>query len=112
MWQWDRSELVDVRVAGAQYLLVGFAEFFVEFLAWASAGDLDWDVDSNLVARQADHALRQVHDPNRLSHVQHEYLAASRQHRRLQDKLDCLCDAHEEPGHPGVGDRDGATVCD
>ncbi len=32
-----------------------------------------------------------------------------RQHRRLEHELDRLLDAHEEPGHAGVGDRDRPT---
>src|SRR5271165_2574791 len=41
LWKWDRSEPVDVRVSGAQHLLVGLAELFVEFFTRASARDLD-----------------------------------------------------------------------
>ncbi len=87
----------------------GLCELLVELLARAAADHADGDLGALLVARQADHALGQVEDPHRLAHLQHEDLAALGEHRGLEHELDGLLDAHEEPGHAGVGDGDRPT---
>ncbi len=96
-----------------EHLLVGGAQHLVELLPGPHADDLDGDVDPDLVAGQPDHPLGQVEDADGLAHLQHEDLAAPvGQHRRLEHQLHRLLDAHEEPGHPGVGDRDRAAAGD
>jgi hypothetical protein len=63
-------------------------------------------------SRQRDHVARQLGDPDRLAHVEHEHLAAAGHGAGLEDELGRLGDRHEEAGDLGVGDRDRAAAAD
>ena len=54
----------------------------LKLLARARADDLDRDVALGLVSREPDHVARQVHDPHRLAHLEHEHLSRARRRGR------------------------------
>ena len=108
----DRDQPVDVGVAGLEDRLIRCAQHLVELLPRTYPDDLDGDVGSHLAAREPDHPLGQVDDADGYPHLQHEDLPTLGQGRGLQHQLHRLLDAHEEPGHPGIGHRDRATLGD
>ena len=67
------------------------------------------DIGARVQAREPDHALGQFEDGQRLPHLQHVDVALLSQHPGLQDQLDRLLHAHEEPGHVGIGDGHRST---
>ena len=60
-------------------------------------------------ARQADQVAREVGDPHRLAHVEHEDLAAAAHRAGLQHELRGLRDRHEVARDLGMGDGDRAA---
>ena len=102
----------DRGMQGRAGALLRIAKVLRQLLAGPGAREPDRDLAADDVARQPDHALGQIEDAHRLAHVEHEDLAAFGENRRLQHELDRLVDAHEEPGHPGIGDRDRAAAGD
>jgi hypothetical protein len=87
-------------------------EVFVQFLARPHAADADLHVGTGTPARQPDHLVREVQDPDGAPHLQHEQLAPAAHRRGLQDQLHRFRNRHEVPGHPGVRDDDGTTRLD
>ena len=55
---------------------------------------------------------RELDDPHRLAHVEHEDLAAPADRAGLDDERDRLGDRHEVARHLGVGDRDRPAARD
>ena len=54
--------------------LVAVEQLLVQLLARARSDDLDLDVAVGVEARELDHRARQLDDPHRLAHVEHEHL--------------------------------------
>ncbi len=98
-------------MGGARQLLF-VKQFLEQLFARAQAGEHDLDVAARLAARQPDHLLRQIGDLDRLTHVQHEDLAALAHRTRLQDQLAGLGDGHEVADHLRVRDGDRAAGAD
>jgi hypothetical protein len=59
-----------------------------------------------------DHVLREVDDPHRLAHVEHEHLAAAANRARLHDERDGLRNRHEVPSHVRMGHGHGSAALD
>ncbi len=76
----------------------------VELLAGPQADVLDRD-RVGVAAGQPRQVAREVDDPDRLAHVEHEQVARLAEQRRLEDQPRRLRDRHEVAGHLGVGDR-------
>ncbi|OIQ75235.1 hypothetical protein GALL_431020 [mine drainage metagenome] len=89
-----------------------------QLLARAQAGDLDLDVLARRAAGQGDHLARQIHDPDRLAHLQQEQPgvmavgALGAGGGGVQDQLGGLGDGHEIARHLLVGDRHRAATID
>ena len=98
---------LDLVVEGGEGDLLVVENLLIEFLAVAKPGILYLDV---LRTAHLDHALREVGDPDRITHVEHEDLSAVAHCACLENKLACLRDEHEEADYVGVCDRDG-TPC-
>src|SRR3569833_117704 len=82
------------------------AHFFVMLFARPGAGELDPDVFVRPQSRKQDQIARQIDDPDRIAHIENEYLAAASHGGSLQDKLAGFGDRHEEALHFGVRHRD------
>jgi hypothetical protein len=77
----------------------------VELLPRSRPDELDRDLLVGFVAGERDHVARQVEDPNRLTHLQHEDLAGAGAEISGADyELNGLGDRHEIAGHLRVGD--------
>src|SRR6185436_2841966 len=61
---------------------------------------------------QANQVLREIDDPHRLAHVQHEQLAALRQAAGLQHEIDRFRDRHEEALRVRMRHRDRPAALD
>mgnify|MGYP007134714355 FL=1 len=87
----------DFVVGGFGHLvLLGVHEqFLVQLFAGAQTGDLDLHIYAWLVAVEAYQAVGQIHDLNRLAHVQHVDATALRQTAGLQNELRSLGDGHK-----------------
>ena len=66
--------------------LVLAPELLVQLLAGAHADELDRDLAVGLLAREPDHAPREVEDLHRLAHVEDEDLAAAADRAGLDDE--------------------------
>jgi hypothetical protein len=75
----ERLTLGQMDLLGGRRLLalVRVEEDLMEFLAGTGSGDLDDDVASGLKSRESDHRLREIDDPDRLTHIEHEHLTAA-----------------------------------
>ena len=102
----------DHRVFGAGDI-VADQQLLVELFrgTQAGVGNLDVPVGMLLVAHgqshEIDHAPRQISDPHRLAHVEHEHIAALGHGAGLDDELRSLRDGHEVADHLRMrhGDR-------
>src|SRR3989442_10777617 len=94
------------------YLFVSEEWLLIQALARAYPGVANLDVAPRLEPGEADQIGGEVHDPDRLAHVEHEILAATTQGARLQHELDGLGDGHEVPAHVRMGDRQRPTRAD
>ena len=88
------------------------ADLCKELLARAHPDEFDLDVLVRLKPAQLDHLPRQVHDLDRLAHVEHENLAADPLGGALQHQHRSLRDGHEITGDLRVRHFDGAPVGD
>ena len=77
----SRSAQQDLLGRRRRRALVAVEQLLVELLPGRRADDLDLDVAVGLEARQLDHRAREVDDPHRLAHVQHEHLGGGRAER-------------------------------
>ena len=95
----------------------------VRYLPWPDEGlaqvlprpgtdDLDLDVGTDSVAREADHALREIEDADLLAHLESEHAPPSGLGAGEQYETHCLRGAHEEPGHLGIRDGHGTSGVD
>ena len=109
--RWPRDPL-DLRVRARRDHLAVADEHLVELLARRRPDHLDRDLAPGLLAGEADHVLRQVHDPHGLPHVEDVDLPALGDRTGLDDELHGLGDRHEEPGHLRVGHRHRAAPGD
>ncbi len=98
-------------MAGGSRVLGIEEQFLIELLARPGTAEPDLDV-AHLEARQADEVVGQVHDLERLAHVQHEYLAALADGPGLQHQLHRLRDGHEIAAHLRVGNRERTALAD
>ncbi len=87
-------------------------QLLVELLPGPRSHELDFDVRHRLLAGEADHRVREIHDLHRLAHVEHVDLAAAADRAGLDDQLDRLGDRHEVARHLRMGHRDRATARD
>ena len=104
----DKDHLV---VGGIQLFRLD-QELLVELLAGTEADLDDIDILIGLQAAQADHALRQIQDPDRLAHIQSVQVAVLRHGSAGHDQLGGLRDRHEVADDALVCDGDGAAVGD
>ena len=104
----------DLVVLGAAHLalLLVHHQLLVELLARAQAHDLDLHIHARLVTVKADELLGQIHDLDRLAHVQHIDAAALGQRARLQHQLGRLGNGHKVALDVGVSQGDGAALLD
>ncbi len=100
---------VDQVVFGLPYFLVGQQKFLKELLARAQTGVDNGNVHVRLKAGQADHAPRQIVNPDRISHIQDENFAAFGIDAGLEHQGDCLGDGHKVPNDLGIGDGNGTA---
>ena len=84
-------------------------QFFVELFPRSEAHHFD-RLAIRISTRQPHQIPRQVDDPNRFSHVEHEEIRATAEGRRVEDQPGGLGNCHEEPGHVGVCDRERLPV--
>src|SRR5215207_47236 len=89
--------------------LVRVEQLLVQLLARPRADHLDRDVALGLQSGEPDHVVRQLHDPHRLAHLEHEDLAALHERARPDHELDRLGDRHEVARHLAVRDRERAA---
>ena len=82
-------------------------DFFEEFFAGTEADELEFRAG---FSGEANQSLRQVRDPNRLSHVKHEDVAVPADRKGLQHQADRFGNGHEKAGNLGVSDGDG-LIC-
>ena len=108
-WRGDGDQPGDGGVLGRQDLLLRLSQVLPQLFTWSDAHDFDRDVHIDPGTRQLDHPSGEIDDGDRLAHVEHEDVPALREQRRLEYQLHRLFDAHEEPGHPGVGHRHRPT---
>src|ERR1700692_350782 len=98
--------------------IVADQQFLVELLCRTQPGvpNLDISLQMLLVAHrqshEIDHAPRQIPDPNRLAHVEHEYIAALRHRPGLDHELRGLRNGHEVADHVGMSHGYRATGLD
>src|SRR5437868_9415771 len=95
-----------------QYFLVSEERLLVQPLAWAHTGIADLDVAPHLEPGEADQIGGEVHDPDRLAHVEDEDLPAMSQGTGLKHELHGLGNGHEVAAHLGVRDRQRPTRID
>src|SRR5579862_1573630 len=88
------------------------AQLFVKLLARAHTGELDLDVFMRLQTRQQNQVSGEVHDFDRLTHVQDTDLAAVSDDRSLQHELGGFGYGHEEAAHLRVRDGDRTAARD
>ena len=100
---------LDLRVGGRKVVFLVGKDFLVEFLAVTQTGELDLDV---LGTGEGDHPLCEIHDPDRLAHVEDEDLTALAHRAGLEHKFAGLRDEHEEADDVRMGDGDRASVAD
>ena len=105
----------DFVVGGFGHLvLLGVHEqFLVQLFAGAQTSDLDLHIYARLVAVEAYQAVGQIHDLDRLTHVQHVDAAALRQTAGLQNELRSLGDGHKVADNIGMRDsyRPPRLIC-
>ena len=80
---------------GHLVLLGVHEQFLVQLFAGAQTGDLDLHIYARLVTVEAYQAVGQIHDLDRLAHVQHVDAAALRKTAGLQNELRSLGDGHK-----------------
>ncbi len=83
----------------------------MELLAGTQAGEHDRDF-ARTQAGQADHVLGELDDVDRLTHVEHEKLAAGREAAGVEHEMHRLGNRHEITLHVRVGDRDRSAALD
>ena len=79
-------------------------QHFLHPLARARAGEHDVDIAAGLEAGEPDHALGEIHDLHRLTHIEHvdrdiRTLAPERMARRGDDEVAGFADGHEIAHH-------------
>ena len=89
--------------------LLGHELLFIELLARAEAGILDFDVHIRLQTGETDHVAGQGVDLHRGSHVEDEYLAPVGVGTGQHHKAHRFGDGHEVADDIRVGDRDWAA---
>lgn len=94
---------------GRLRVLLRGQEFFIQFLAVAQAREDDFHVRA---AGKLDHPLRQVHNLDRLAHVEDIYLTALAHAAGLQHQLAGLGDGHEIADNLRMGDGHRAAGLD
>src|SRR5207253_8034117 len=87
-------------------------QLLVQLLPRARADERDRHLATRLLARERDHVPREVDDPHRLAHVEHEDLAAPADRARLDDELRGLRDRHEEARHLRMRHRHRPALLD
>ena len=97
---------------GHLVLLGVHEQFLVQLFAGAQTGDLDLHIYARLVAVEAYQAVGQIHDLDRLAHVQHVDAAALRQTAGLQNELRGLGDGHKVADNIGMRDGHRAAALD
>ena len=65
-----------------------------------------------VVATQPNHALRQLNDSYRFTHVQHKHISTSAQGASLEHQLSGFTDTHKVPRDFRMRNRDRATRAD
>src|SRR6202521_615448 len=89
--------------------LIRIEEFLEEFFARTEANEFEFRAG---FAGEANQSLRQVRDPNRLSHVKHQDVAVPADRKGLQHEADRFGNCHEKAGDLGVSDGDGQVLTD
>src|SRR4029077_14149114 len=89
--------------------LVRIEEFLEEFFARTEANKFEFRAG---FAGEAHQSLRQVRDPNRLSHVKHQDVAVPADRKGLQHQADRFGNGHEKAGYLGVSNGDGLVLTD
>ena len=102
----------DLPVGGAAQPLLHHQFLLIEFFSRAQAGVLDLDVHVWHMSRQLDQVSGQVVDLDRISHVQHKYLAALGIGAGLKHQSHRLRDGHEIADDIRVGDSDRTAGLD
>ena len=69
-------------------------------------------VTLHIVSAETDHALGEVHNFYRLSHIEHQDITTRTQGTRLQNELGSLTNTHEVTGYFWMCDRHGTTAAD
>ena len=108
----DRTSNVDEIVLRFLEAFLGHELFLIQLLARAQAGVLDLDIAVRRVSGQADQVSGQRVDLDRLTHVEHEDLAAVCVSARLKHQADRLRDRHKIADDIGMGDRYRAALRD
>src|SRR5205814_7012148 len=79
------ADAADLRMRGREDLLAFAPELLVQLLAGAGADEVDADL-ACLLARKADHLLREVDDLDRLTHVEDEHMSLAADRACLDDE--------------------------
>src|ERR1039457_2297151 len=95
-------EDADLLMGSGRGILARGIQLFIELLARAHAGELDLYVLLRLQPRQQDQVPGQIHDLDRISHLQDADLAAFSNERGLQHELTRFRNRHEEAAHVRV----------
>src|SRR4029079_15467095 len=83
-----------LRVIRRQYVLGAEKHLLVKLFARAHTRELDLDVAADRETRKTNQVTRDIHDPDRLTHVKQEYLAPLSQRSGLQYQLHCFRNGH------------------
>src|SRR5205807_3541095 len=96
--------------AGAgHYPLVRIEEFLEQLFARTEANELKFLAG---FAGEASQSFRQVRDPNRLPHVEHQDVAVPADREGLQYQANGFGNGHEQASYLGVSDGDGLVLAD
>ena len=95
-----------------QEVFLATHQLFVQFLTWPEPHDIDADVLALHQSGQSDHPAREVCNAHALSHVEDEDVVSGAGGGSLHHQLNRLWNGHEEPGHIGVRQSDGAAGLD
>src|SRR5690625_1470797 len=87
-------------------------QFLIEPLARTHAGELNRDVDVRLETGEADEVARQVHNFDRLAHIEHIHVAVAVHRTGLHHELRRLGDRHEITHHLRMRDCNRPAALD
>src|SRR6266850_3359588 len=108
-WQRLTKQLHDLGVTSCRDMLPLIAEFFEQLFARAESSELDLNILIGRKTGDFDQLPRQVHDLDRLAHVQGEDLTAESQGSALQHEPDGFRNGHEIAHDIRMSDFDRPT---